>query len=328
MYRYRIWSEFVPFSTLSDPSVLRLLEARSLELIVAVSEKSLTSIPNVLRACQDHGVKVGLWPLLSHAQGPWLNAHNLFEMNRFFQMLFQTLDKEKIRPSLLAFDLEPHFDEIHAFFSKPHRVLWQWLRRKCLLQRAQEDFSSLVHEAQKRNIPTLAAVFPLLIDDMRLKLEGWQRFLGTPTYQVGFDRINFMLYSSPMEGYFTGLSRTDVLHLFYAYCSAIGKQFPLTASASLGVVQGGVMGNERGYPSTKELAEDVGIAKASGISDFALYSLDGILMRPPIEKWLDTLIETPPVPPSAPPSIKAKAIWHAVNLTARPLDFLMKWRDK
>ena len=54
----------------------------------------------------------------------------------------------------------------------------------------------------------------------------------------------------------------------------------------------GALGDEPTYRVVAELREDVAITRAAGIEHIALFSLCGAMRRPPVEPWLDALVET------------------------------------
>jgi hypothetical protein len=86
-------------------------------------------------------------------------------------------------------------------------------------------------------------------------------------------------------------------------------RYGVRASVSLGAVGTGALGDERTYRDPAELVEDVGIARGAGIDDLALFNLDGALARPPISRWLDALVETPPAKTPFPKTARATGIW-------------------
>jgi hypothetical protein len=131
-----------------------------------------------------------------------------------------------------------------------------------------------------------------------------------------------MLYTTLIEGYSRKmLRRRDARALLVMLAEAARRRFGSRAGISLGVVAGGALGDERGYRDPSELADDVAIARAAGIDALALYGLDGILARPPIEAWLDRFVDA--APPSRPAgSWRANAALAGLSLASPALAWL------
>ncbi len=142
---------------------------------------------------------------------------------------------------------------------------------------------------------------------------GWQRLLRTPIDALPLDCISTMAYTSLFEGYSRGvLRRADALALLYKLAVATRARYGARASISLGAVGTGALGDERTFISPAQLIEDVGIVRAAGLTDLALFNLDGALARPPLAAWLDALVQTPPSAPP-PPTLRADLLWQGLR---------------
>jgi hypothetical protein len=135
---------------------------------------------------------------------------------------------------------------------------------------------------------------------------GWQRLLGTPVDALPLARVSLMLYSSLATGYARGwLRRADVRSLLHWTAQAARRRYGARACASLGAVGPGALGDEAILASPSELADDVGLVRAAGIDELALFDLRGMLARPPVCDWLDALASPPA---STPPPATARAL--------------------
>jgi len=115
------------------------------------------------------------------------------------------------------------------------------------------------------------------------------------------DRVSSMLYTSVARGYSRGLlRRDDVRALLWTGARAAARRFGERAAVALGAVGRGALGDEQTYADPDELIDDVGIVRAAGIRDVALFDLAGVLARPPAEAWLDALAATTPA--ASPPA--------------------------
>ena len=138
---------------------------------------------------------------------------------------------------------------------------------------------------------------------------------GTPTYGPAWDHVSVMLYSSILEGWSRGwLGRQDARAILARGCHAAAARFGERAGVSLGAVGVGAFGNEPTYRSTLELADDVAIARASGVDDLTLFDLGGVLAREPAEAWLEAFVETPPARAIEPPTARSRVALFLVAL--------------
>jgi hypothetical protein len=241
----------------------------------------------MVRACRDAGVRIGLWPMLAHADGRWPNVHNAELFQPFAERLLAACAAEP--PDELAIDLEPPIHEFRALVALEGAIVTHMLRRRGV-RRGAARFAELLAHLEERGVASVAAVVPLVLADM--DGGGWQRFFGTPI-SLPFSRVSPMLYTSLFEGYSRGvIGRREAVELLDAGARAAVRRFGTRASASLGAVGSGVLGDEPIYRSVDELREDVAVAHLAGIEDIMIYSLDGMLARPPVEAWLDTLVDT------------------------------------
>jgi hypothetical protein len=104
-----------------------------------------------------------------------------------------------------------------------------------------------------------------------------------------------MLYTSMIEGWSRRVfGREDARSLLAWFATRSRERLGSRAAVSLGAVGTGALQSEPVYRSPKELADDVGIARAAGVDDLALFDLGGVVARPPIEGWLEPFAYTPP----------------------------------
>ncbi|MEM1031067.1 MAG: hypothetical protein AAF928_11905 [Myxococcota bacterium] len=310
-----VWSEFVPYSTLRHPAVRHVLATRGIGIHVAVTPSSGDDLGRTLAVLRDDGLRVTLWPMLADAEGRWPSARNAAAFKGF---VVDTLDRLPRLPHAVAIDLEPPYDELLGLLRlDPRAIAARWRSHHRHLQ-AVQTFTALCHELRDRELEVLAVAFPLILEDSATA--GWQRFLGTPVDDLPA-RFNAMIYTSLIEGYGRGLCRRDdALGLLSWWCGRARQRFGNEASVSLGCVGRGALGDEPTYRDHRELAEDVAIAQATGVDDLVLFSLGGVLARPPVEAWLDAFIETPAAS-AEPPALTARgrALTRTLRLGARGL---------
>lgn len=287
----RIWSETVPFDTLRSPEVLRLLRRYQLQPLLAVRPGDLPGLRPLLVQYQDAGLQPGLWPMLADADGRWGNARNIDRFIAFVRDVVRAAEGLSIPE--LAFDLEPDIQWMRPLVGLGGRWAPGGARAGGnLLERARAQLRELVAELKGQGTRSLAAVMPSVA--MERKGHGWQSLLGTPVDGIGFEHLSVMAYTSLLEGWSYGtLRRQEARVLLAAFGRATVERFGPTGGLSLGTVGIGALGNEPHYRGPEELADDVGIARASGIEELTLHDLGGILAHPPAEAWLDAFVNAP-----------------------------------
>lgn len=304
----------MPLAELARAPVLSELARRRIELLVAVQPKDRGDIVRVVTRARELGLSIGLWPLLEDGEGRWLHPGNAEGFARWIDELLEALDRASLSIDALALDLEPPIVEVRRILDGELGAARAWLGRELDPAPHHRAIAAL----RERGIETVAAVVPPVLLPARPS-RGWQRVLGTPIDGVAYDVVSAMLYTTLFEGYSAGVvRRADACALLTRFARLARERFGTQASVSLGAVGTGALGDERTYHDPSELAEDVGIARAAGVDDLALFDLAGVLARAPIEPWLDALTETEACPPP-PRSMRADAIVSALWITGHAL---------
>jgi hypothetical protein len=270
--------------------VLDALASRRIELLLALRPGGEAGAARAIAACRERGVAIGLWPMLSDADGRWASAKTATRFAAFVRALFDALP-DGVAPDTLAIDLEPPIREVRALLAGDVRVALRWARSPAS-HRADPIFTALADDARSRGIAVLAAVVPPL---GAVRGRGLERLLGSPLAALGRCTVAPMAYTSLFEGYSRRvLRRRDARALLAELAAGAVHARGAAAALCLGAIGAGALGDERTYRGVGELADDVAIARAAGVDDLALFDLGGALARPPLEAWLDALVETPP----------------------------------
>jgi hypothetical protein len=296
--RRRIYSEDLPLRDVADGPALGLLAERRIELVLAVRPWTLVDLPRVLAAAAERGVSTCVWPMISDTEGRWASAGTAPAFVRFAREVVDACERAGTPVRELLFDLEPPFDRVRKLID--HGLAGA--------RRVKGDAAPLTHfasELEASGIHTAAAAIPLLLaDGPRARYERW---LGTPVHGAPYGSVQVMAYTSLVEGYSRGmLARDDARALLWTVARATKKRLGTRGGISLGAVAVGALGDERPYRNPSELADDVGIARAAGIEDLALFDLRGVLRRAPAEEWLDALMAPPTERPR--PTRRARAL--------------------
>ncbi|HEU4405018.1 MAG TPA: hypothetical protein VFS43_06970 [Polyangiaceae bacterium] len=311
--RRRVYSEDLPLGEATAPAVLRPLAARGVELVLAVRPGGAGEAPAALARAAAAGVEVSVWPMLEDGAGRWANAWNATAFVAFAEALLARLDAGGVPCAGLFVDLEPPVDALRSLTRGRRRALSALasLARRPREPDAAARLGRFVAACAGRGVAVAAAVAPALAGDGR---GGWQRLLGTPVDGIGWQAVHAMAYTSLFEGYLPPLGREGARSLLGATGLALRARYGPRAALSLGVVAPGALGDEAPYRDPSELADDVAVARAAGVDDLALFDLRGALARPPLEGWLDALVETAPA--ARPPPLTRPARLAALGAIA------------
>ncbi len=264
-----------------------------------------------LRACRGQGIPIGLWPLLPDTAGYWPNVDNVdLSTERVYRAL-AFAERAGIAIDTIAMDLEPSLAQKHEFGAA------SWLK-KCKLvalrmrsipqeyekiANAKKSYRKLAEVLRSRKIESLAIAIPPVLTDFPYGKTLVQKLAGVPVTGVDWDVISPMLYSSMIAEALPGALRPFMPMLMTEACRIVADS-GLRSCVSLGVVGRGKMKQEAVYGDVAELQQDVAIALASGATDLALFSLEGVLARKNPERWLEAFTDrevdarNPPLRPS------------------------------
>jgi hypothetical protein len=93
------------------------------------------------------------------------------------------------------------------------------------------------------------------------------------------------------------VKRVDVDYLVYHQVSKLMELLKDKLAISVGVTNVGKMGNEPYYEDISEFEKDIGILKQAGVTDFSLFSLDGITEEKKLLGFLEAMKRAKPYKP-------------------------------
>jgi hypothetical protein len=301
--KLRIYCETLPYDDVVRPRTVALLRRYRLELVLAVRPWQVLELPRVARTLAEAGVPVSVWPMLADEQGRWANADNTPSFARLLRDAIGRLVEAGSAPGEVLLDLEPSFAHARALavsagsagegaLSRARALLGLGGTRPGpasarAMDAASNELGRSITELHDRGIGTASAIWPLVALDMPGE-RGWQSLLGTPVDALGTGRISVMVYTSILEGWSRGaVRRRDATALLSAASRRVTRRWGERAGVSLGCVGTGALVDEPVYRGPAELAVDVALARAAGVSDLSLFDLGGVLGREPAEAWLD-----------------------------------------
>ncbi len=329
MRRRRIWSETVPYATLTSARTIALLTRYRLGVKVAVRPDTQVGLEDALARLVGEGIDVAVWPMLADTDGRWANAknHGAFaafarDVARRAAAVARGASGAGVRE--LVVDLEPAIEDVRLALGSVRAAgrLLESVADGSRLAAARGAFTALEREMSDHGMDTLAVAVPMVLLD-RPASTRWQGLLGTPVDGPAWSGVNVMLYTSILEGWSRGLfDRRGAMTVLGAACRATAERFGARGSVSLGAVGTGAFGDEPTYRAPSELARDVAIARAAGVDDLTLFDLGGVLARGPHEAWLDAFVETEPDPAAAPESLRGRAALSLAGLTGASLGWI------
>lgn len=314
--RRRIWSEFLPADELGSPATVALLERYSLEPLIALPPAAETgAMAEALAALGRAGVPVGLWPLLDDDQGYWPSEGNVAGFCTRVARARAFAARAGVEVATVAVDLQPPLAMSYQVRSGSMRArghlfvdaLRERQSGECAPARARavSRFADLAAHLHRDGIETLAAVLPPVVVDLNTDTTLWQDLLRTPVVAPRWSVLSPLAYTSMLATLLPRPVRTHAHVVVYelgrglmrATARVGGGPVPWRASLSLGMLGSGKAGAVATMNGPDELERDVASARAAGVDDLALFSLEGLLACREPEAWLLALTRTPPRAP-------------------------------
>jgi hypothetical protein len=253
--------------------------------------------------------------MLADAAGRWVNAHNARRFAELALHVAQSAAEAGATPSEILFDLEPAIDRVRAWLASPIHGAGEIAR--AARHDGSAELADLSEQLRARGWVVSSALVPLVAFD-RPGEPGYQALFATPVDPIGFDHASVMLYTSILEGWSRGVVDRSVAREILAEGTRVAAaRFGESAGVSVGAIGVGAFGDEPTYRSPAELADDVAIARASGVDDLTLLDLGGVLARPPARAWLDAFTRTPALDRELRTGPKAFALLLAARLAGR-----------
>ena len=229
--------------------------------------------------------------MLADEDGRWASASSMAKYVAFAEHVVDVLN-----PAEVVIDLEPAFDRLRN---------WKALRAAPkadptevkAYERSRSDLASAIARWRTRSadnqraLRVTTAVIPVVALDPSWAWAGvMQRLLGTPVDGLDVDRHSVMAYTSLLEGWSRGLvNRGRAEWLLARFAARTARKWGPRGAVSLGTVAPGAFGDEPSYRSPRELARDVKIARAAGVTELSLFDLGGVMRSPDPQAWLHAL---------------------------------------
>ena len=279
--RASLWSEFLTYDAVRN--VLPEIAERGVGLFLAVPPDRVAGVGVLVKEAAQLGVETRLWVLLEKEDGYWPSKWNHVAFKEQLNRVRDALDGP---PDWIIFDLEPAAHLLGRLSSALScgrlRAAHSILKEAALsasLQHSEEAYGRQIADLLKEGTKAMAVTLPLILDGGR-KLEN---ALGIPVSGVAWDEVSFMVYRPEFER-LAGRLGADIV---FRYARAARARFGNRAALALGEVGTiGYPGPTPGYTDPANLVADIAAARAGGVANLHIFSLDGILEQGGLARWL------------------------------------------
>lgn len=300
----RIFAETLSPELLAHPRTLDLISQYELQTLVALPPgRETPAMAEALRALSGAGRGLGLWPLLSDAEGYWPSDTNALAFSARVAEVLAFARRAGARVDTVVVDLEPPLAVMQRLYcggpAAHLRVLAERIfeaSQAASVQRRRAAAQTLTQLRQRldgQGIETYATVVPLVLLDDRAGRGLWQAVFQTPVFRPGWSRVCPMLYTSMIQDLLPGQAAASARGLAYALARRATERCGVQGvAAAVGLAGPGKLGREPTLATPRRLEEDVGAMRAAGVQDLALFSLEGVLGQPDPEAWLSAFTQT------------------------------------
>ena len=302
-----LWSEFLSYAEVE--SHLQELKGRNAALNVAVhaDDPHYDELIHLFKAAEQYQVSIRPWLLLSQQDLYWFNKWNLQASQNFVHTFLQEMRARGASPEWLIFDVEPRQDVVddlialesknsgnllEDLFALPGEyfqaldILTKWSRIGNISD-ATTMYQNLVKELHSQGVKVEVVTTNFVLHDLADHKKKAQSAFGIAITDVPWDRISIMLYRAEIGRLFGDITSNMV----YQYSLRAKQFFGDRAVVALGEVGHVQFPHPReGFKDPQDLHDDIAAAKAAGVDEIEIYSLDGM-----IDKGLDFWLTPTPV---------------------------------
>jgi len=297
-----LWSEFLSYAQVE--SHLAELEGRNAALNIAVhaNDPHYEELVHLYQQAKKYGVSIRPWLLLDTKDLYWFNKWNLQASGEFVHIFLEEMRSRGVNPDWLIFDVEPRQDItdqlIDVVQKQPDQpsnglldiftltdelgealdVLTHW-SEDVKLTEATLYYQNLLNELHSQGVKVEVVTTNFVLHDLADHKHRAQSAFGIAITEVPWDRVSFMLY------------RIEIQRILGKVTSNVVYQYGLRARRYFGnraVIAVGEVGHVQfphpmeGFGDPQDLHNDIAAAKAAGVDEIEIYSLDGM-----VEKGLD-----------------------------------------
>lgn len=186
---------------------------------------------------------------------------------------------------------------------------------------AKAEYAAMLEEAHARGFFVVAAVLPMILDDLEDGDETIQQMLHTPVDGLDWDVIAFQVYRSLFIGAARqlGIASDFTPYLVASYARTALERYGERAAVVLGTIKGSIKGPDLfgwgGYDEPAPLLADLEAALSAGLQrkQIHVFALSGILGREDKDAWLSLSKPSGILPPPDRVTEKTRALFRLLD---------------
>lgn len=301
-----IWCEFLKPQELMGQEILNVLKKYNTSLYYKVEYREFDDeLFKFLSLLNSKEIKVYIWATLPDQLGYWINENNTTQCLEYIKDIIKIVKERRVSIQGIILDMEPPLKDIMAItnpkhFFEPTLTYGKMMTINMNKKRYRKSVSHM-KKIKELGYQWGIEIFPTALRhnyyDTLLGSNIVQNALETPLFDVGWSKYNFMYYATMIRHELRHRNPEEVDYFIYNQVSKLKVNLKSKVSISAGVTNVGKLGNEPYYNDIGEFKKDIGILKAAGVEDIALFSLDGLAKDGRLEVFLEAIIEAEPLHP-------------------------------
>lgn len=235
---------------------------------LAVRPSILDKIVPIAEKCNDYGIDLSLWPLLSYKNGYWVNAWNLALQRKWINKLMETLPS--VEKYLLDLEAPLNFKGIKG------RIKTRKLAEIRPWRQVRDDMEQMVSKMQNNGKKVISTNYPTNPSGRRKQ--------GTPRPRNA-DMYSYMVYTSLFALFGNNISKDNVVA--YAGKKILDAHGRDKGLIDLGLTSSGVLPKFLPVTTKERILSEVAICKHLGFQRVHIFALDEI--RNDVKKWMEEI---------------------------------------
>lgn len=302
----RVWCEFTSPKDVCKDFVLEIFKKYNVILNYKLEYgKTDSEFFDMLKIYNENNIPVSIWATLSDDMGYWINEKNACDFDAYIRRLVEEIRQEELKIRGICIDMETPLKDVQRL-SNPRSKLDPVLLfckavthnlNKSRYNKAKEILKGTCEFIRLNGLESYTTCIRHCYYDLRFNSEIMQNALEIPVFDIDWDKYNLMYYATMIRDELKPIRRVNVDYMIYHQVSHLREKLMDKLAVSVGVTNVGKLGNERFYNNMEEFSKDIGILKECGVSDYSLFSLDGILEEKRLEGFLYAMQNAKPVRP-------------------------------
>lgn len=268
------WSELLSLEKLNE--LIPMLGTHEMGLNLAITPLRIQKVKSVVKKCENDGVELNFWPLLSKNKGYWINRWNINIQKEWFEFLLDNFPS--VSTYLLDLENPINFKGLKGNIKK-------YKLKKIIsdeeVKKKLDDLVKIVQDHGKKVISTSYGGIPL----------------GINPRPSNADWYSYMVYTSLINRVANKETRENII--YYCANKIRTEHGADKAAIDLGLTYHGIINKELinflGLLSMKELKAQISICKHVKLKRIHIFSIDN--MSNNLDQWINVIEEAEPKRP-------------------------------